>query len=147
MSSPSEANLSSTHHRPASDNPPNNDDSVSDKTREVNNDVEQQKKSQPELVDQTHYLPRRYIIQVSHFCGYPTPYSILILIFKKVFLACASVGMTGLLDETMIAVALPIIASDLNTGDQITAVATAYFMLVDPCFTLSFFASEPNSQP
>ncbi|KAF8600947.1 MFS drug transporter [Ceratobasidium sp. AG-I] len=41
--------------------------------------------------------------------------------------------MTGLLDETMVAVALPIIASDLGTGDQITAVATAYFITSTAC--------------
>ncbi|KAG8718188.1 hypothetical protein FRC09_013041 [Ceratobasidium sp. 395] len=76
-------------------------------------DVEQQQPAKPELIDQTQYLPRRYVIQV--------------------FMACASVGMTGLLDETMVAVALPLIASDLNTGSQISAVATAYFITSTAC--------------
>ncbi|CAE6410666.1 unnamed protein product [Rhizoctonia solani] len=88
------------------------------KQKTSNKDVEQKgAKQEPEcktdLADQTYYLPRRYIIQV--------------------FLACASVGMTGLLDETMIAVALPLIASDLNTGSQISAVATAYFITSTAC--------------
>jgi MFS family permease len=56
-------------------------------------------------------------------------------------MACASVGMTALLDETMIAVALPLIASDLNTGDQISAVATAYFMSV-----LTFYHTQKKSE-
>ncbi|CAE6451318.1 unnamed protein product [Rhizoctonia solani] len=77
-------------------------------------DVEQTLEAgEADLTDQTHYLPRRYIIQV--------------------FLTCASVGMTGLLDETMIAVALPLIASNLNTGSQISAVATAYFITSTAC--------------
>ncbi|QRV85617.1 hypothetical protein RhiJN_27667 [Ceratobasidium sp. AG-Ba] len=70
-------------------------------------DLEQQP-TKTDLVDQTQYLPRRYVIQV--------------------FLACASVGMAGLLDETMVAVALLLIASDLNKGSQISAVATVYFI-------------------
>ncbi|KAG9088057.1 hypothetical protein FS749_002457 [Ceratobasidium sp. UAMH 11750] len=92
---------------------PHSAGSASAQTLPVDKDVEQQPSSKPDLVDQTHYLPRRYVIQV--------------------FMACASVGMTGLLDETMIAVALPLIASDLNTGSQISAVATAYFITSTAC--------------
>ncbi|QRV85622.1 major facilitator superfamily transporter [Ceratobasidium sp. AG-Ba] len=87
-------------------------DPVPSSTATVDKDVEQQP-TKTDLVDQTQYLPRRYVIQV--------------------FLACASVGMTGLLDETMVAVALPLIASDLNTGSQISAVATAYFITSTAC--------------
>ncbi|KAG8740675.1 hypothetical protein FRC10_004053 [Ceratobasidium sp. 414] len=93
--------------------PPNDASSVSVQTPSADKDVEQQPSPKPDLVDQTHYLPRRYVIQV--------------------FMACASVGMTGLLDETMIAVAMPLIASDLNTGSQISAVATAYFITSTAC--------------
>ncbi|KAG9126242.1 hypothetical protein FRC07_004296 [Ceratobasidium sp. 392] len=86
--------------------------STSPHTVSVDKDVEQQA-PETDLIDQTQYLPRRYVIQV--------------------FMACASVGMTGLLNETMIAVALPLIASDLNTGSQISAVATAYFITSTAC--------------
>ncbi|GJE91548.1 MFS drug transporter [Phanerochaete sordida] len=60
------------------------------------------------LTDQTNYLPRRKIISV--------------------FLACATVSITGLLDETMVAVALPIMSSDFNAGSQISWVANAFFV-------------------
>lgn len=52
------------------------------------------------------------------------------IIKLKVFLACASVGTVGLLDETMIAVSLPIIGSELNAGSQVSWFATAYFVFV-----------------
>lgn len=75
------------------------------------------------LSDQTNYVPPRQIISI--------------------FLACATVGTTGLLDETMvwaqsrasncsdffeIAVALPIMGAELHAGSQIAWIATAYFM-------------------
>ncbi|EKM52155.1 uncharacterized protein PHACADRAFT_262666 [Phanerochaete carnosa HHB-10118-sp] len=62
----------------------------------------------PTLTDQTVYLPKRKIISV--------------------FLACASVSVTGLLDETMVAVALPIMSSHFNAGSQISWVANAFFV-------------------
>lgn len=148
MISPSDAKPALPQHHFAADDPPNVDGSGSDKTHDINNYVEQQKTSEPELADQTHYLPRRYIIQVSYFCGYLMLCSTLLSFWKtKVFLACASVGMTGLLDETMVAVALPIIASDLNTGGQITAVATAYFMSVESYFIISCVSRQSNGKP
>ncbi|KAF7335534.1 Efflux pump FUS6 [Mycena venus] len=70
----------------------------------------------PKLTDQTNYLPRRKIITV--------------------FLACASVGTTGLLDETMISVALPTIGSDLGAGSQISWVAAAFFVTSTACQVL-----------
>ncbi|KAJ7470927.1 major facilitator superfamily domain-containing protein [Mycena latifolia] len=70
----------------------------------------------PKLTDQTNYLPRRKIITV--------------------FLACASVGTVGLLDETMISVALPIISSDLGAGSQISWVAAAFFVTSTACQVL-----------
>ncbi|KAJ7921389.1 MFS drug transporter [Mycena leptocephala] len=69
-----------------------------------------------ELTDQTNYLPRRKIITV--------------------FLACALVGTTGLLDETMISVALPTISSDLGAGSQISWVAAAFFVTSTACQAL-----------
>ncbi|KAJ7116710.1 putative MFS drug transporter [Mycena epipterygia] len=70
----------------------------------------------PKLTDQTNYLPRRKIITV--------------------FLACASVGTVGLLDETMISVALPTISSELNAGSQISWVASAFFVTSTACQVL-----------
>ncbi|KAJ6477656.1 major facilitator superfamily domain-containing protein [Mycena sanguinolenta] len=70
----------------------------------------------PKLTDQTNYLPRSKIITV--------------------FLACASVGTTGLLDETMISVALPTISSELGAGSQISWVAGAYFVTSTACQVL-----------
>ncbi|KAJ6577921.1 putative MFS drug transporter [Mycena capillaripes] len=70
----------------------------------------------PKLTDQTNYLPRRKIITV--------------------FLACASVGTTGLLDETMISVALPTISSDLGAGTKISWVAAAFFVTSTACQVL-----------
>jgi hypothetical protein len=46
----------------------------------------------------------------------------------QVFLACASVDIVGLLDETMIAVSLTIIGSELKAGSQISWIATSYFL-------------------
>ncbi|KAK6992448.1 major facilitator superfamily domain-containing protein [Favolaschia claudopus] len=69
-----------------------------------------------QLSDQTNYLPRRKIITV--------------------FLACASVGTTGLLDETMVSVALPTISSDLGAGSQISWVAAAFFVTSTACQVL-----------
>ncbi|KAJ7187820.1 MFS drug transporter [Mycena filopes] len=68
------------------------------------------------LTDQTNYLPRRTIITV--------------------FLACASVGTVGLLDETMISVALPTISSELGAGSQISWVASAFFVTSTACQVL-----------
>ncbi|KAJ7505632.1 cephamycin export protein cmcT [Mycena galericulata] len=68
------------------------------------------------LTDQTNYLPRSKIITV--------------------FLACASVGTVGLLDETMISVALPTISSDLGAGSQISWVAAAFFVTSTACQVL-----------
>ncbi|KAJ7122550.1 major facilitator superfamily domain-containing protein [Mycena crocata] len=68
------------------------------------------------LTDQTNYLPRRKIITV--------------------FLACASVGTVGLLDETMISVALPTISSELGAGSQISWVAAAFFVTSTACQVL-----------
>ncbi|KAF9465642.1 putative MFS drug transporter [Collybia nuda] len=65
------------------------------------------------LTDQTNYLPRRKIISV--------------------FLACASVDVVGLLDETMIAVSLTIIGSELNAGTQVSWIATSYFLTSTAC--------------
>ncbi|RDB18552.1 Efflux pump FUS6 [Hypsizygus marmoreus] len=65
------------------------------------------------LTDQTNYLPRRKIISV--------------------FLACATVDIAGLLDETMLAVSLPIIGSELNAGSQVSWFATAYFVASTSC--------------
>ncbi|KAF8075225.1 MFS general substrate transporter [Lyophyllum atratum] len=65
------------------------------------------------LTDQTNYLPRRKIISV--------------------FMACASISIVGLLDETMIAVSLPVIGSELNAGSQVSWFATAYFVTSTAC--------------
>ncbi|KAF5379537.1 hypothetical protein D9615_006544 [Tricholomella constricta] len=65
------------------------------------------------LTDQTNYLPRRKIISV--------------------FLACASVSIVGLLNETMIAVSLPVMGSELNAGSQVSWFATAYFITSTAC--------------
>ncbi|KAF9014727.1 cephamycin export protein cmcT [Hymenopellis radicata] len=67
--------------------------------------------------DQTNYVPRRKIITI--------------------FLACATVSITGLLDETMIAVALPIIGSELGGGNQIGWVATSFF-ITSTAFQLTY---------
>ncbi|KAF7327302.1 Efflux pump FUS6 [Mycena kentingensis (nom. inval.)] len=68
------------------------------------------------LTDQTRYLPRRKIVTV--------------------FLACASVSIVSLLAETMVTVALPVIASDLNAGTQISWVAAAFFVTSTACQAL-----------
>ncbi|KAJ6560968.1 major facilitator superfamily domain-containing protein [Mycena sp. CBHHK59/15] len=72
--------------------------------------------SPPQLSDQTNYLPRRKIISV--------------------FLGCASIGTVGLLDETLISVALPTISSELGAGSQISWVAAAFFVTSTACQTL-----------
>lgn len=76
-----------------------------------------EKPNETGLADQTNYVPPRKIIAI--------------------FLACATVGTTGLLDETMIAVALPIISADIGGGSQITWVATAFFMCVSTMYSSS----------
>ncbi|KAF8643021.1 hypothetical protein AX16_009265 [Volvariella volvacea WC 439] len=65
------------------------------------------------LTDQTNYLPRRKIISV--------------------FLACAAVETVGLLDETMVSVAMPTISTELQAGSQIGWIATAYFVTNTAC--------------
>ena len=62
------------------------------------------------LADQTNYVPRSRIISI--------------------FLSCATTSFTTLLDETMIAVALPQISRELGGGSDIAWVATAYFVYV-----------------
>ncbi|KAL0578878.1 hypothetical protein V5O48_003111 [Marasmius crinis-equi] len=70
---------------------------------------EQVSTQQPQgLTDQTNYVPRGKIISI--------------------FLACATTSFTTLLDETMIAVALPAISRDLGGGSDVGWVATAYFV-------------------
>ncbi|KAJ8073752.1 hypothetical protein PM082_012030 [Marasmius tenuissimus] len=60
------------------------------------------------LSDQTNYVPRSKIISI--------------------FLSCATTSFTTLLDETMIAVALPQINRELGGGSDVAWVATAYFV-------------------
>ncbi|KAK1230844.1 hypothetical protein PQX77_006062 [Marasmius sp. AFHP31] len=60
------------------------------------------------LGDQTNYVPIRKIVSI--------------------FVSCAITEFTTLLDETMIAVALPQISSELGGGNQIAWVATSYFV-------------------
>ncbi|KAK7042957.1 hypothetical protein VNI00_008694 [Paramarasmius palmivorus] len=60
------------------------------------------------LTDQTNYMPTRKVIMT--------------------FLACATIDVTAYLDETMIAVALTHISSELGGGSQIGWVATSYFI-------------------
>ncbi|KAJ8081209.1 hypothetical protein PM082_018052 [Marasmius tenuissimus] len=60
------------------------------------------------LEDQTNYVPIRKIVSI--------------------FVSCAITEFTTLLDETMIAVALPQISSELGGGNQIAWVATSYFV-------------------
>jgi hypothetical protein len=60
------------------------------------------------LDDQTNYVPVRKIISI--------------------FLSCATISTTALLDETMVAVALPTISAELGGGNQISWVATSFFM-------------------
>ncbi|KAL0069575.1 hypothetical protein AAF712_003233 [Marasmius tenuissimus] len=62
------------------------------------------------LSDQTNYVPRSKIISI--------------------FLSCATTSFTTLLDETMIAVALPQINRELGGGSDVAWVATAYFVYV-----------------
>ncbi|KAI5854973.1 major facilitator superfamily domain-containing protein [Tricharina praecox] len=58
--------------------------------------------------EQTHYVPPRTII--------------------KIFLACASVDMVALMDQTSLAASMTIISSSLNAGRQASWIANAYFI-------------------
>ncbi|ESK82344.1 mfs drug transporter [Moniliophthora roreri MCA 2997] len=60
------------------------------------------------LIDQTNYVPTRKVISI--------------------FFSCATIGFIAYLDETMIAVALPLISSELGGGNQIAWVGTSYFI-------------------
>ena len=62
------------------------------------------------LADQTNYVPRRQIISI--------------------FLACSIVEFVSLLDGTMVAVGLNIIANDLGGGKQVAWVSTSFFVYV-----------------
>ncbi|KAI9848554.1 MAG: hypothetical protein M1837_007223 [Sclerophora amabilis] len=61
-----------------------------------------------EFNEQTNYVPRRQIITI--------------------FLACASVDMIALIDQTTLAVSLSIIGSALRAGSQQSWIANAYFL-------------------
>ncbi|KAF8539074.1 MFS drug transporter [Trichophaea hybrida] len=63
---------------------------------------------QPHFNEQTNYVPPRTII--------------------KIFLACASVDLVALMDQTTLAASLTIIGSALGAGRQASWIASAYFI-------------------
>jgi hypothetical protein len=63
-----------------------------------------------DVTDQSSRLPRRKIITI--------------------FLACASVDLVALMDQTTLAASLSIVSSALNAGTKSSWIAGAYFMSV-----------------
>lgn len=47
---------------------------------------------------------------------------------RQIFLACSTVDLVALMDQTTLAVALSIIGSDLGAGSQISWISNAYFL-------------------
>ncbi|KAK2774707.1 hypothetical protein FQN53_003514 [Emmonsiellopsis sp. PD_33] len=67
--------------------------------------------------EQTNYVPKRTIITI--------------------FLACASVDLLALMDQTTLAASLSIVSNDLGAGDQTSWIAAGYFV-TSTCFQLLY---------
>ena len=67
MPAPQNANHTTPTFSKGADNTLFADGCGSEQFQDIAPDVERQEKTNVALADQTHYLPRRYIIQVSYF--------------------------------------------------------------------------------
>lgn len=50
--------------------------------------------------------------------------------YEKIFLACASVDLVALMDQTTLAASLTIVGNSLHAGQQLSWLANGYFMYV-----------------
>jgi len=78
----------------------------------------------PAFNEQTHYVPVKTIITVS----YPSAQSAHADILLQIFLACASVDLLALMDQTTLAASLTIITKDLGASSESAWIAGAYFL-------------------
>lgn len=103
------------------------DDLLTTTTITTSNEVPSsaEKVTTPEFNEQTNYVPVRVIITV-HFAllvylGYGYSHG-------QIFLACASVDLLALMDQTTLAAALTIVSRDLNASSESSWIAGAYFL-------------------
>ncbi|PGH00995.1 hypothetical protein AJ79_08059 [Helicocarpus griseus UAMH5409] len=93
--------------------------SISDISKNANDAVasDAEKGSPHVFNEQTNFVPKRTIITI--------------------FLACASVDLLALMDQTTLAASLSIISNDLAAGDQTSWIASGYFV-TSTCFQLLY---------
>lgn len=77
-----------------------------------------------EFNEQTHYVPVKTIITVRR----NTIIRNKPLMISQIFLACASVDLLALIDQTTLAASLTIIAKDLGASSESAWIAGAYFL-------------------
>jgi predicted MFS family arabinose efflux permease len=78
----------------------------------------------PAFNEQTHYVPVKTIITVSHQSAESTHADVP----PQIFLACASVDLLALMDQTTLAASLTIITKDLGASSESAWIAGAYFL-------------------
>jgi Na+/melibiose symporter-like transporter len=78
----------------------------------------------PSFNEQTNYVPKKTIITVC----YITKHVSVRVSHPQIFLACASVDLLALMDQTTLAAALTIVSRDLNASSESAWIAGAYFL-------------------
>lgn len=78
----------------------------------------------PAFNEQTHYVPVKTIITVRYSSALCTSAEVL----AQIFLACASVDLLALMDQTTLAASLTIITKDLGASSESAWIAGAYFV-------------------
>ena len=79
--------------------------------------------------EQTNYVPKRTIITVSTTEG-KNNNIFQLLTLTKIFLACSSVDLLALMDQTTLAASLSIIGNALGASDQTSWISGGYFVSV-----------------
>lgn len=83
-----------------------------------------EKAAKPAFNEQTNYVPKKTIITVCYITKHyiQDPHK------AKIFLACASVDLLALMDQTTLAAALTIVSRDLSASSESAWIAGAYFL-------------------
>lgn len=83
--------------------------------------------------EQTNYVPKRTIITVCVWPNGNEAIGALIAAFLyQIFLACSSVDLLALMDQTTLAASLSIIGNALGASDQTSWISGGYFVYVSP---------------
>lgn len=81
-----------------------------------------------EFNEQTHYVPKSTIITVSLL---RTDRNLRANRTRQIFLACASVDLLALMDQTTLAASLTIVSNSLHAGDEQAWIASGYFVYAE----------------